>query len=208
MGSKTSLFRTTMLLAVGIWIWAAPSDGRACSVHPQAEHMLDHEEKQNDTSPPSTPGISHISVSRGKPEPLRLGCVDDCGTGGGAIDLQVLAAADDRTPPDEMGYRLELVGGDLPEPNGSLPSYDVRARGGVIKLIWFDGESVEQDPFEFSLVIYAVDLGGNVSAPSEPILIEHPGVSGGCRTVWVTPLGFPILVLGLLLLALRRREPA
>jgi hypothetical protein len=84
----------------------------------------------------------------------------------GSIVLAVAPPADDRAAADELGYRLEVVGGGAPE--GLLvPSWPVRAErtadGPVIELTWQSlGGAAESAP-SFQVAVYAVDRAGNES---------------------------------------------
>ncbi len=115
---------------------------------------------------------------------LRGHSCDDLGT----IALSVPAAVDDRSPDsddyvqDGVGYVLRVADGSLPE-GLTLASTPAAAfiHAGVADflLVWIDEATDEQEAFDFTLGIVAIDLAGN---PSEEVFVDiaDPG-SGGSQ---------------------------
>jgi len=207
--------------------------------------VLDSEESDTDTSPPSAIHNVDIRVSRGH---LPSNCSDDCPDSDddflvraceaalfgpdcsnyGTISLNFEPAVDNRTPGEEMGYRVKLVGGELPK-GLELPDHPVLAKqireSESVRLgfdwhdgyhsdrdCYEDGDSVScdterwQDPFWFEIEIVPVDLAGLEGAPLL-VTVEHAGREAddgmGCsfsrRSVGLGPL-----LLGLTFLVLLR----
>lgn len=163
----------------------------ACSLLGPQVHTLD--EASDDVTPPETPRLLELSVSRGGggPPGTWSSCSDI-----GAVGL-ALAADDDVSPAEAIGFRLTLAGGVLPF---ELPADPVRPQGqGWLTLNWIDEATREQEPIDATLSIEAVDEAGNVSAEALTVQVVDPG-RRGCQ---VAPGGGGLGLLGLL--ARRRR---
>jgi hypothetical protein len=145
-----------------------PSIAEACSSpDPIAEHHQDPEEAALDSEAPGAVGGIEVFVYRGQaPQCCGGTCSSSSCDDDGAIILEVVAATDDRTGADEMGYRFDFQEGTLPD-GFSLPDYDFRLDSGRVPLYWSDGEVDVQDAFDFTVTISAVDLAGNLGPPSE-----------------------------------------
>ena len=135
-----------------------------------------------DRVPPPTPHIQSFTLQRGHP-----------GYGSeGQIDLVLDNPADYSF--FEFGYRVVLVGGRCPNgltiPPGywsplhwAATSYDdgLKPRDpasfevGAIELRWNDGATWDQDPFNLTLKVVAVDYAGNESAPSNTVVVRDSG---------------------------------
>lgn len=127
------------------------------------KHRLNPDERRLDHRTPNAPQIGAVRVTRGRANPPGV-WVEDSDIGAIVIDL--LAPANDRTPADSMGSRIRHAGGRLPGAN-LIPSDDVRALvrpDGTRYLVLYcgDGATNTQDAFPLVLSIAAVDLGGNV----------------------------------------------
>lgn len=187
-------------VALGIMLaWSPPAAACFAGVTP---HELDPQEQQVDSTAPGAVEVLAVDIHRGQgPDCSGLGqqsanSTDDTGT----LAISIAPPADDRTPVESMGYRIELLAGEAPA--GLLPDIDIRATDGDrILLHWVDGRHDDQEPLDFSLGIRAVDLGGNLGPRSDAIEARHPG-SAGCATAGSTPLW--ALLFGL---ALLRRRP-
>jgi hypothetical protein len=155
----------------------AASPARACSLGLLTPHVLDPGAQATDQTPPTLPPPALFRIDRGQDS--GGGCSGSSCDDIGAIAISV-AATDDATPDDEIGYRLTLAAGRLPE-GFVLPSTAVRTpRGtdGQIWIYWVDGKG-DQESFSFTLQIVAIDLAGNESPP-QSLTIADPG-TGGCR---------------------------
>ncbi len=180
--------------------WSPPAAACFAGATP---HELDPQEQQLDSSAPGAVEVLAVDIHRGQgPDCSGLGqqsslSTDDTGT----LAITIAPPADDRTPVESMGYRIEQQAGEAPA--GLLPEVDIRAADGDrILLHWNDGSRDDQEPLDFSLGIRAVDLGGNLGDRTDAVEVRHPG-SSGCATASSTPLW--ALLFGLALL--RRRPP-
>lgn len=181
---------------------ASPS--QACWAAP-VPHELDETEQALDTTPPGAVEILEVDVSRGRGP--------DCsGTGGysetslddlGSIMITLKPPADDRTPEEQMGYRVTILEGELA--NDMIPDYDFRINGEVMYLNWSDGDTDDQEPIDLTIEIQAIDLAGNLGTRSDPITIQHPG-SGGCSTAAHNTLEAWMCLLAVSLAVLRRKS--
>ena len=162
-----------------VYVFVVMADySKACSMPGNNKHEIDPDEALLDSEPPGKIEIINSLILRGH-EPDGIGCssggsCDDIGS----ITIGVTPPEDNRTDAEHMGYRLEMVGGNPPI---QLPDFDVTSPFGEIYIHWGDGATDSQEAIEFSVIIYAIDLAGNVGPPSEPYLILHPG-SSGCNT--------------------------
>jgi hypothetical protein len=158
---------------------SGPSVAEACSSVVQ-KHELDAAEQQIDRQPPAAAQVPADVV-----RVLRRGIRSDTSCAGiGLIQIAFTGAKDDRTPRERIGYLITLVAGTLPY-GLSLPS-DARLATPVagdvpgevfslLTLMWPDPAASDQEAFDFTIALTAVDLAGNESAPSSPIRIRHPG---------------------------------
>ena len=93
------------------------------------------------------------------------------------ISMEVVSVSDNSAPQENLGFEIHEVGEGV-LPNGlQIESGASRAFGDrrALVLSWIDGSSDQQEPFEFYIRIRAVDLAGNKSEFSDPLLISHPG---------------------------------
>jgi hypothetical protein len=194
-------FVLALTLAAFLLALSAPP-ASACSIA-DYRHVLDETEQELDSTPPGVVEVLDVEVHRGRgPDCEGLGgysatSCDDIGW----ISITVVPPADDRTPADEMGYRLSIVEGDLA---GIIcRDLDVRAQDGVLHLHWIDGDTDDQEPVDFQVVLQAIDLGGNLGPASAPVDVRHPG-SGGCRTAVHNSVEAWLCLLAIALAALRR----
>ncbi len=173
-------FGVALGLALGVLLVMNRAD--ACSMASPEVHQIDPAEQAVDTTPPSALGETTASVRRGR-GPETSGCsetttsCDDIGT----VAIHLGAVSDDRTDEAEMGFRVELIDGALPS-GLVLPSGDVRASpDGSLTLGWSDGASDDQEAFDFTLRVSAVDRAGNVG-PGSDVRVRHGGGSSdGCE---------------------------
>jgi hypothetical protein len=159
--------RLTYCLIVAIAAAAAslPTSARACSFPGPIGHVIDESMQATDQMPPTLAPIPAPEITRGKGS-QQTGCsqygstsCDDIGR----IALAVLAT-DDATPSSRIGYRLTIVTG-APPSGLSLPSDAVEPSGDDLALHWIDGATDDQESFDFTLRVVAVDLAGNESVP-------------------------------------------
>jgi hypothetical protein len=199
-----------LALAAGMVALVCGSNARlahACSLVQDVPHTLDPSAKATDTTAPAAPTVSVTSIERGKgPKTNVSSCSQSASSCDdlGSVDLQ-LGAQDDQTPTDQIGYQIELAGGELPS-GMTLPSQAVRARAGAIYLHWIDGAHDDQESISFTLQVRAVDLAGNIG-PATTVEVHDSG-SGGCSLIPSPLSAWPFTTLTILLLAhlLRRRR--
>lgn len=171
--------KVVSILTLICWLNASPADACSFLIRP---HTVDEAEQKVDTRAPD-PVVAEVDrIVRGR-GPVRrpdgsVGPMSSCDDIG-SIEVTLVHFLDDRTPGDELGYRVTLVDGTLPErfglPEGVfLPRVEAE-RAPRFVLIWIDGARDDQEPFDFTFVVTAVDLAGNESPPSAPIRASHPG---------------------------------
>ncbi len=154
---------------------------------------------------PTAPGrvviLSHELV-RG-PDTSGTKCIST-----GSLGFQVQAPADDQTPPDQLGYLLELT--DPADEWGRFSLYLEGADGDPVPFkatdgwVWFNFSDRPERSVDWTFRLAAVDEEGNQGEWSEPINITHPGKDFGCATGGAGGS----LMFGLLCLALLRRRGA
>jgi hypothetical protein len=135
-----------------------------------------------DTSRPRRPEVRVDGVRRGYDyRAEKRGWVD--GAALGCLQLGV-RGEDDRTPLARLGYRIELVGGELP-PRLQLPGFPVSGLTAPqdtvsrpfsrVFLFWVDwAEGEVQHPLRFALRVTCLDKSGNESAPSDTVWVLAP----------------------------------
>ena len=173
----------------------------ACTMGVLEQHQIDRIEQEMDTIDPSIPMVGEVTVVRGNGH----GCGDRAGSCDnlGIVTIEIMAN-DDRTTLENMGYRLELVGG---APDVTLPDYDVRADDGFLTLSWVDGATDEQEVVDFTIRVSSVDLGGNRSTGAINVPVHDAGQTAcecrpGARRLSVSP--FALVLFAALALTARR----
>jgi hypothetical protein len=166
--SAMRMTRTTPALPLALFVMlstsanlVAPRPLGACSLASNDDHHLDPAFSTDKTAPGAVEAnvfdlVHHEDDGDGG------GCgthVASCGSFG-SLTIDV-SATDDTAPAEKIGYRLRMIGGDAPR-GLNLPMQDVRPFGSQLQL-YFD---VDDYDFEFQLEISAVDLNGNVGAPT------------------------------------------
>ena len=160
------------------------TDGRvrACSLAGNQPHTLNQTEQMADRVAPARPAMATVGeMTRGR-GPRMMGCGGPVAASScdnlGIVVLRV-EGTDDRTPADQLGYRLTLKSGTLP-PGMDLPTGAVRARPidparpPQLLLAWVDGATNRQEAIDFTLSIAAVDLAGNAGEPID-LRVADPG---------------------------------
>lgn len=161
--------RTILVLVVLAVI--APRDAHACFEAGFEQHHLDRSQLADRVKP------GPVAISMWIEEASDGGCVapgdKKCGPPPPRALVVHVAASDDQTPPDKLGYRVTITAGMAP----FLAPGDIRPGDG--DLLVFDlGESEELD---FELAIRAVDLNGNLG-PATYTQIAQSADSGGCAS--------------------------
>ncbi len=196
---------TRQLVIIGL-LGTFSSTGWACLSAEPEPHQLDEEEILLDDEAPAA--VADLAPSLYRGQLLNTSC-DDIST----LSLDFLPAVDDRTPAAELGYRLVLLDGELPE-GMSLPDGAIRAETGHISVAWLDGLAEEQELIDFSLGLIAVDLAGNESELATVDVFDagsglaQDEAPAGCSTLSAAPARAAVLALLALALTSRRsRDP-
>jgi hypothetical protein len=160
----------TLLLSTALAGAAEPAS--TCIFVPQLAHRVDTALQRNDAAAPGTPVVVSVDAFRRNGMTCtRASCVaNSCGDTG-TVRIDLAPSADDVTPPEELGYRLLLVRGQLP---ASLrDSIEVTLAAGQP---WFLRPGFNELPaLDVELAAVAVDAAGNVSEPTEPFTIRFDG---------------------------------
>jgi hypothetical protein len=162
----------TMTLAGYAW---------CCSIAGPSPLVIDPAEQAVDVTPPGQVAVMAPQLKRGV-GPSSSGCgertatsCDDLGT----LTLHVVPPADDRTAPEQIGYRIRVIAGTPPS-GLTFPDQAVVPYAGRLDFVWIDGATDDQEPIDFTIEIVAVDRAGNQGQPSAPVRIVDDR-DGGCR---------------------------
>lgn len=137
-----------------------------------------------DHVPPGRPEVRVQRISRGvgpiiSGEFMTSTSCDDIGSIQFEIDVR-----DNYYSPLELGYAIAVVEvvaqGQLMVPSEPIVSGLADFRSGI-SWRWTDGAVDEQELIDLTVVLRAIDPAGNVSEPSEPVRIHHPGWVRGER---------------------------
>ena len=163
----------------------------------------------DDVTAPSTPAV--ITGDASAPEAaegcgsgdLDDGDPGDCSTVGTLTIYIEEPAADDRTAPEQMAYRVEVIEGDAPFPT-DVPIHTVDFGEGSPALFVHLNEA----KVSAKVRVIPVDAGGNEGPPSNVIHLRFD--ESGCSTLGASSLSnlAPTGLILLWLLAQRRRKPA
>jgi hypothetical protein len=162
-----------------------------------------------DVQAPKLTGLAVTTIKRGKGSE-NAGCSS---SGTSCDDLGWVAilpaVTDDHTPASELGYALSLVEGKLPEGlELPLQRFKLPVPGKEIRLSWLDGQTDDQEPFDFVLAVVVIDLAGNESAPLGVHVTN--GGNDGCSVARLrtsTAAGTAFALLALAAFARRRTRP-
>jgi hypothetical protein len=157
--------------SIALLLLSQSQQASACVLEPLRLHHSDADLARIDTAPPDRPVILDAEAYRRSG--LTCGqdiCVaNNCGDlGGVAVDL---SADDDQTPARDLGFRLELVEGDVPPALRRMLGVDLAGPTPLrVQLSFDDVPSVAA-----TLRVIAIDAAGNESAPSEPFRVGFDG---------------------------------
>lgn len=159
------------LLLGPFWTGVASADA-GCLYVPTEYHRVDAELGSTDTSAPEVPVLVEVATFRRNGMTCTLAsCVaNSCGNTG-TVRIALAPAADERTPVDELGYRLVLVSGVLPASMKELVGVDLAGDRPVFLRPAFE----EVPALDVMLAAVAIDAAGNESAPSEPFAVRFDG---------------------------------
>jgi hypothetical protein len=149
-----------------------------------------------------------VSIVRGVgPQCIGPSCSSTSCDGLGRIELSLGAASDDVSAAENIGYRLRVVEGALPD---GLAIDETRRADGIadgtasLVLLWIDEAEDEQEPFDFVLGVTPIDEAGNEGEELSISLADEGRAAGGCATVHGGGAG--ALALGFLAAAARGRR--
>jgi hypothetical protein len=205
---RMSGIRIGAIAALSVAFRAAPA--LACSFEGPAQYELDAQEQQLDTTAPAAPTAVVATVREGEGEE-RVGCgqfASDSCADLGWLQVEFAPPGDDRTASDDLGYIVEIEG-DVPDGLAQVvPDDDAFEFSAYpMSFVWIDEDPDRDEPYDFTVRLYAVDRGGNVSEGSPPFRVRSEGESG-CAMVAadVASRSFGALAVGLGLIAMRRRR--
>lgn len=149
-----------------------PRIATACVLEPTLPHRPDPTLQQIDTAAPRAPVV--VAAAAYRRSGMTCGqdvCVaNNCGDlGGVAVDLE--AGRDDHTPSNRLGYRLELVDGEVPEQLRRRLGVNLAGPTPVRLHLAFD----QVPAVNATLRVIALDEAGNESAPSAPFELSFDG---------------------------------
>ena len=162
---NTHTFVGTALTAAGV-LTGIPV--LACSIASYDPLTIDG--TSEDIVPPSAPALVLEQIKRGTAPPCPEGAI---GSAGECDDLGwirlSLAATDDETPSEQLGYILRIDPDD-PALGPLQGTYGVewynrplRTIAGEMMLVWTDGALYVQEPIDVTFQVHAVDAAGNES---------------------------------------------
>jgi hypothetical protein len=169
--------------AIAFFAMTLAAHAWCCEVASPSPLVIDPAEQAVDVTPPGQVSVVVPQLKRGV-GPSGSGCGSQTATSCddlGRLTLRVAAPAEDRTAPEQLGYRIRVVAGTPPSgltfPDGAVVQY---AWG--LDFAWIDGATNDQEPIDFVIDVAAVDRAGNQGPPSAPVRIADGGGSGkGCR---------------------------
>ncbi|HTV18714.1 MAG TPA: hypothetical protein VMG12_08590 [Polyangiaceae bacterium] len=159
-------------LFLGAAVSAAAEPAPTCLFAPLVPHRVDATLQQGDVSAPPTPVVVSVDAFRRNGMTCtHASCVaNSCGSTG-TVRIDLAPSADDATPPAELGYRLVLVRGALPESMQSSIGVPLAAGHVLYLRPGFD----ELPLLDVELAAVAIDAAGNESAPTEPFPVRFDG---------------------------------
>jgi hypothetical protein len=162
----------TLLLLATVATLGAPRLASACVLRPMVLHHSDTKQAQFDSEAPSRPVI--VAADTTRRSGLTCGqelCVENnCGDLG-MVSIKLAPGQDDLTLPHQLGYRIELVRGNVPESMRSLIGVALAGPAPLLLRPSFD----EVPSLSATLQVVAVDAAGNESTPSEPFTLAWSG---------------------------------
>ena len=186
------------LCAIVFPILAAPQEANACV--PVDAEITDHAidpAYAGDTTPPPAPQVD-VQIAR---RDTGGGCTStDCDGQSANIYIDI-TAGDDMTPAARMGYILTISGGDTPTGLYSravdgMPYFQPHGSFGY-------GFDYNASDFAFDVEVRAIDLNGNISAPTIVHIADK--ASSGCSMSGSSSQWLLLPVLGFVLRRRRRR---
>lgn len=199
--SKRHMVRAGVLVAVALSPGAS-SPARACSLAGPFVHQVDSTLAATDTKPPSLTQKPTVEFHVYQSEAEGCGGVTSSCQGLTILYLHV-AASDNQTPPERMGYRLAVASGQVPA-GISLPDFDTGATNGVVSVPWDINRTGER--FQFALSIAPIDEAGNVGESHTVLVRRDPQTACALAPGRATSRMAVVTLLVALALVLRRRR--
>lgn len=160
------------MVLLGTALAGASRPATTCLYVPLLPHRVDAALQGDDASAPNTPVVVAVDAFRRNGMTCtRASCVaNSCGSTG-TVRIELAPSADDATPPEELGYRLMVVRGEVPESMRSSIGVTLAAGQRL-----FLRPSFEELPaLDVELAAVAVDGAGNESAPTPPFPVRFDG---------------------------------
>ena len=158
------------LLGTEVAVAAEPPS--TCLFAPLLAHRVDAALEQKDALAPGTPVVVAVDAfRRAGMTCTRASCVSNSCGDTGTVRINLAPSAEDNTPPSQLGYRLEVVRGELPA--SMLGAIGVTLAAG--QTLFLRASFEEMTSVDASLVAVAVDGAGNESAPTEPFAVQFDG---------------------------------
>lgn len=166
------LLRSLGLPLAGLVLLGAAEPASTCIFVPQRLHRVDAALQQSDRVAPPPPVVVAVDAFRRNGLTCTsTSCVQNSCGNTGTVRIELAPSADDRTPAEELGYRLLVVRGRLPSTLSS--SIGVTLAGGHPLFLrpGFD----ELPALDVTLAAVAVDAAGNESEPTQPFTVRFDG---------------------------------
>ncbi len=173
--------RVAALIVLAV-VWLRPLAVEACSFPAPPPLEIDPALLVTDHSRPSLTEVSIVEVKRGRG-------VSGCGGSASSCDdLGVIrvavAATDDMTASNEMGFNLAITSGSSPPVTVPQAPVVVGNTPGEMVLVWIDGNTDDQEELDFEIQIVAVDRAGNQSTPRSVRVVDG---GSGCSLAAGSP---------------------
>jgi hypothetical protein len=165
--------QTAVAVAVAALTVMRPSIVRACSVVGPVPHQVNPALAATDTAAPALTEQTKVEAFIFDSGNSGCGSHSSC-EGIAMINLKV-SVLDDQSPPERIGYRLNVVGGTVP-PGIGLPQFDTVAFNDIIAIPW--SPSLSGESFRFELSVAPIDEAGNVGDTQRVVVERIAG--GGC----------------------------
>ncbi len=166
------MLRALGTLLVGSLLMGAAEPASTCLFAPTELHRIDADLRGSDTAAPGTPVIVEVEAFRRNGTTCtHANCVTNSCGDTGTVRIDLAPAADDGTPPDQLGYRLTLLRGELPDSMRSLVGVNLAGGRPFYLRPSFD----ELPLLNLTFTAVAVDAAGNESAPTVPFEVDFEG---------------------------------
>lgn len=166
------LQRSVGLLVMGLVLPGAAEPARTCIFMPALPHHVDAALQRSDAAAPEKPVVVAVDAFRRNGMTCtRQSCVSNSCGATGTVRIDLAPSADDATPPEQLGYRLSVVRGELPPSMSGMLGVTLAGGRPIYLRPTFD----ELPAIDAELVAVAVDAAGNESEPTEPFGVSFDG---------------------------------